>query len=176
MEAKKVLAAAHGDRAEAIKQLRQSGLKIAAAKSHRAVKEGAVGFYLHANGKVGALVAVACETDFVARTDDFKELAHDLALHIAAMNPAYLSADQIPVAVIEQERAIYRAQLRTEGKPEKMWNKIIEGKLEKFYREVCFLQQPYVKDDSQTIAQRIQTAIAKLGENIQVTSFSRLTI
>lgn len=176
MEAKKALTASDGDMAKAIEHLRKSGLKMAAQKSERAVKEGVVGTYLHANGKVAAMVAVACETDFVARTDNFKELAHDIALHVAAANPKYLDASAIPSDVIEREKDIYREQLKAEGKPEKMWDKIMEGKLQKFYGEVCLLNQPFVKDDQQTIAQLVQAAVTSLGENIQIVSFSRLAI
>lgn len=176
LEAKKALTEAKGDAALAMENLRKAGKKIAAAKSERAVKEGQVGTYVHANGKVAALVAVACETDFVARTDDFKNLAHDIALHIAAANPSYLQADDIPQTVLDKEREIYREQLKTEGKPEKMWDNIIEGKLKKFYADTCLLDQVYVKDDSLTIRDLVQQTIAKIGENVQIVSFSRLAI
>lgn len=176
MEAKKALEASHGDIAKAIEQLRKSGLKMAEQKSSRAVKEGVVGTYLHANGKVGAMVALACETDFVARTDDFKDLAHDIALHIAAANPHYLDSASVPADILHQEREVYRGQLEAEGKPEKMWDKIIEGKFNKFYTDNCLLKQVYVKDDTQTVEQLIQAAVGRLGENIQIVSFSRETI
>jgi elongation factor Ts len=151
-------------------------MKMAAAKSERTVKEGVVGTYLHANGKVAALVAVACETDFVARTKDFQDLAHDLAVHVAAANPQYLQPSDVPADVVAKEREIYQQQLKTEGKPEKMWDNIIEGKLKKFYADTCLLNQTYVKDDSLTITELVQQGVAKLGENIQVVSFSRLAI
>ncbi len=176
LEAKKALVAADGDAAKAIENLRKSGKKLAAAKSERTVKEGVVGTYVHANHKVAAMVAVGCETDFVARTDGFKELAHDLALHIAAANPLYLQPSDIPASVLEKEQEIYREQLKAEGKPEKMWDTIIKGKVEKFYAETCLLDQVFVKDDSKSINDLLQGAIAKLGENIVITSFSRLTI
>ncbi len=176
MDAKRALEAAGGDMAKAVTELRKAGLKIASKKSARPVKEGVVGTYLHANGKVGAMVALACETDFVARTDDFKNLAHDLAVHVAATNPRYLRSSEIPAEVLDEERAIYRDQLQSEGKPEKMWDKIVEGKLQKFYSETCLLDQPFVKDDTQTITDVIQAAITRLGENIQVVSFNRQTV
>lgn len=176
MEAKKALTASDGDMAKAIDHLRKAGLKMAAQKSTRQVKEGVVGTYLHANGKVGAMVAVACETDFVARTENFQHLAHDIALHVAAANPRYLDPAAIPAEIIDQEKEVYREQLKNEGKPEHMWDKIMEGKLQKFYSEVCLLHQPFVKDDQQTITQLVQAAVSALGENIQIVSFSRLAI
>lgn len=176
MDAKKALTAANGDMTTAIEALRKKGRKIAVAKSARAVKEGAVGTYLHTNGKIAALVAVACETDFVARTDAFQTLTKDLAMHVAAMNPAYLKPADVPAEIVAKEREIYRAQLKAEGKPAAMGEKIILGKLKKFYRDACLLEQPFVKDDALTVGQLIEAAIAKLGENIQVTSFSRLAI
>ena len=121
-------------------------------------------------------MALACETDFVARTEDFQNLAHDITLHVAATNPRYLDPSQIPADVLEQERDIYRQQLKTEGKLEQMWDKIIEGKLKKFYSEACLLQQPFVKDDQQTIEQLLQSAVSRLGENIRILSFSRQSI
>ncbi len=176
MDAKKALTAAAGDMTAAIEALRKKGQKIAAAKSARAVKEGAVGTYLHSNGKIAALVAVACETDFVARTDAFQALAKNLAMHVAAMNPTYLKPADVPAAVVAKEQEIYRAQLKAEGKPAAMWDKIMPGKMKKFYGEVCFWEQPFVKDETVTIGQLVESTVAKLGENIQVTSFSRLAI
>ncbi len=176
MDAKKALAAAGGDKAAAIEALRKKGQKIAAAKSERTVNEGTIGTYRHSNGKIAALVAVACETDFVARTEAFQNLAKDLAMHVAAMNPAYLKAAEVPAEVIAKEEEIYRAQLKDEGKPEAMLEKILPGKLKKFYSEVCFLDQPFVKDDAMTVGQLVEAAVTKLGENIQVTAFSRLKV
>lgn len=176
LEAKKALTAADGDMTLALDNLRKAGKKVAAAKSARTVKEGVVGSYVHANGKVAALVAVACETDFVARTKEFQDLVHDIALHIAAANPIYLQPDDVPAAVLDKEREIYHEQLKAEGKPEKMWEKIVAGKVQKFYTETCLLHQPFVKDDQQTIGEVIQAAVAKLGENIVITSFARLTV
>lgn len=176
MDAKKALTAAEGDMTAAVEALRKKGQKIAASKSDRAVKEGAVGTYIHSNGKIAALVAVACETDFVARTDAFQELIKDLAMHVAAMNPAYLKPEDVPAEVVAKEQEIYREQLLAEGKPEAMLEKILPGKLKKFYSDTCFLEQAFVKDDSLTIAQLVESTIAKLGENIQVTAFSRLAV
>lgn len=176
MEAKKALAAADGDRKLAIEALRKAGTKIAAAKSARQVKEGTIGYYVHANHKVAALVALACETDFVARTDDFKNLAHDLAIHVAAANPLYLQPSDVPANIVAKEEEVYRAQLQAAGKPEKMWDKILPGKLQKYFAEICLLEQPFVKDDKIIVKQLLESSIAKLGENIQVTSFSRLLV
>lgn len=176
MDAKRALEAAGGDEAAAITALRTSGLKIAAKKGDRAVREGVIGTYLHANAKVAALVALACETDFVARTEDFKNLAHDLALHVTAANPQYLKPEEIPAAIIEQETAVAREQLKNEKKPEKMWDKILPGKLEKFYSETCLLNQLFVKDDSQTVRDLLAAATARLGENIQIQAFHRLSL
>lgn len=176
MDAKKALEAVNGDRQAAVEAMRRRGAKVAASKSERAVKEGVVGSYVHANNKVAALVAVACETDFVSRTEDFQNLGHDLALHVAAANPKYLSPEQVPAEVLAKEEEIYREQLKAEGKPEAMWDKILPGKIAKFYAETCFLKQPFVKDDSLTIEQVVQGAVAKLGENIVITGFSRLSV
>lgn len=176
LEAKKALHESDGDQVKALENLRKAGKKLAASKISRTVKEGAIGAYVHANHKVAAMVAVACETDFVARTDDFKSLAHDLALHVAAANPLYLQREDVPEAIVKKEREIYRQQLKTEDKPAKMIDGIVAGKLKKFYAEVCLLEQPFVKDETMNIRDVVQAAIAKLGENIQVISFSRLAV
>ncbi len=176
LEAKKALTEAKGDAALAIENLRKAGKKLAASKSARTAKEGTIGTYMHSNGNVASLVVVLCETDFVARTDDFKNLAHDIALHIAAANPTYIQPSDVPVEMIAKEKEIYCEQLKGENKPEKMWDTILEGKMKKFYADVCLLQQVYVKDDSLTIADVVQQAISKLGENIVISSFSRLTV
>lgn len=176
MDAKRALEAAGGDLEKATAELRKAGLKLAAKKSDRKVSEGAIGSYVHSNGKVASLVALACETDFVARTDDFRTLAYELAMHVAATNPKYLKPEDIPTEVIAEEEAIYRDQLKSEGKPEAMWDKILPGKLARYYSEVCLLNQPFVKDDEQTVQDLITAATAKLGENIQIQSFSRLAL
>ncbi len=176
MEAKKALEAANGDAQAAIDALRKAGKKLAAEKSSRTTKEGVVGSYVHSNGKIGAMVAVACETDFVARTEDFQALAKDLALHVAAANPLYLDPESIPADIVAKEEDIYREQLKTEGKPEAMWDKILPGKMAKFYSDTCLTHQLFVKDDSKTIAQLIEESVSKLGENIKITAFSRTIV
>lgn len=176
MQAKKALHEAGGDKVKAIARLRKAGQKIAAQKSERVVKEGTVGIYLHANHRIAALVALACETDFVARTEDFQTLAHDLAIQVAATNPRYLQPADVPGDVLAAEEAVYRGQLEAEGKPQAMWDKILPGKMKKFYADACLLEQAYVKDDSLTIEQVLLAAITKLGENIQITGFSRLSV
>lgn len=176
MDAKKVLVEAGGDVPKAIELLRKRGQKVALKKADRVTKEGLVGTYLHSNGKVGVLVEVNCETDFVARNEQFKELVHNLALHIAAMNPLYVSQDQIPEEVIAKEKEIYAAQLAQEKVPANMHDKVVEGKLKKFYSDVCLLEQSYIKDEDKTVNDLITEAIAKLGERIVVGRFSRLAI
>lgn len=176
MDTKKALQESNGDYDGAVEYLKKYGQKMAAKKKDREASEGVIGNYTHTNGKVGAVVALACETDFVANTDDFKILAHDLAMHITATNPLYLVPDEIPAADIEKEKEIYRAQLKEEKKPEKIWDNIMTGKLEKYYGEVCLLKQRFIKDDEKTIEQLLNTAVVKLGENIQIKSFSRLSL
>lgn len=176
IDCKRALEEAGGDLERAVMLLRERGQKVAQAKQERLTREGQVGVYVHSNGKVAALVSVACETDFVARTDDFKTLAHDLALHVTALNPRYLKPENVPPDVVEAERQLYRRQLEGQRKPAAVQEKIIAGKLEKFYAEACLLRQPFVKDDSMTVEDLLKQAVAKLGENIQVTDFCRLTI
>lgn len=176
MTAKKALVEAKGDFDQAVLILRKSGEKIAASKASRTMKEGAIGHYVHATGKVAALVVVTCETDFVVRSQPFQDLLHDLALHITAANPRYLRPEDVPADVLDQERQVYRGQLSGEKKPAALLETIIEGKLQKFYTEHCLLKQVYVKDDQLTIEQLIQHAIQKLGENIQVREFVRLAL
>lgn len=176
MDAKRALESTGGDLEKATAELRKAGLKLAAKKSDRTVSEGTIGSYVHSNGKVASLVALACETDFVARTDDFRALASDLAMQVAATNPKYLKPEDIPADIIAAEEAIYRDQLQSEGKPEAMWDKILPGKLARFYSEVCLLHQPFVKDDELTIQDLLTAATAKLGENIQIQAFSRLAL
>lgn len=176
LEAKKALTAAGGDQKLAIDNLRKAGKKMADAKSARSANEGTIGTYVHANGKIAALVAVGCETDFVARTPDFQALAHEIAIHIAAANPQYIQPSDVPAEMIAKEKEIYASQLASEGKPEKLWESIIAGKLKKYYADVCLLNQPFVKDDQQTISDLLQSAVAKLGENIVINSFTRLTV
>lgn len=132
--------------------------------------------YVHANGKVASLVAVACETDFVARNEDFRAFAHELALQVAATAPQYVSPEDVPAEVLAKERKIYRAQLKEEGKPAAMWDKIAEGKLKKFYEDTCLLKQRYIKDDTKTIEQLLTELIAKIGENIKIVKFVYFTL
>jgi elongation factor Ts len=176
LAAQKALQEANNDYDAAVMILRKSGQKVAAKKAERATHEGLIGHYVHATGKIGAMVAVACETDFVSRSDAFQELAHDLALHAAATRPQYVKREDIPTDVIEREREVARAELASANKPEAMWDKIIEGKLDKFASDVCFLEQKFVKDESLTIRDLIQQAIVKLGENIQVREVSVLSL
>jgi len=177
MAAKKALEEASGDFDKAVDLLRQRGVKVAASKGSRATGQGLVEAYIHMGGKLGVLVELACETDFVARTDKFKELAHDLAMHVAASNPLYLEPSEIPMEVIAHEKQIYTEQLAAEGKKKgEMVEKIIEGKLAKFYQEVCLLQQPFFKNDKLTVADVITAAIAAIGENIKVKRFARFAL
>ncbi|MFA6305049.1 MAG: translation elongation factor Ts [Patescibacteria group bacterium] len=175
-DVKKALDEAVGDETKAIEILRKAGQKIAAKKADRATSEGLVGSYIHLGGKVGVLVSVACETDFVARNEDFKNFVHEVALQIAAANPLYLSPDQIPAEIIAKEKEIYAEQLKAEGKSAEMMEKILEGKVQKYYTEVCLLKQFYIKDDKLTIEKMLEQIIAKLGENIQIKEFSRLSL
>ncbi len=176
MEAKKALDEAQGDFDRAVDVLRKRGAKVAAAKGDRVTGQGLVESYVHAGGRLGVLVEVACETDFVPRTDKFKELAHDLALQVAAANPLYLTTADVPVEVVEREKRVYQEQLAAEKKTGPMVGKIIEGKLARFYQEVCLMQQPFFRDDSQTVQQVVEAAIAATGENIRVKRFVRLAL
>lgn len=174
--AKRALQDANGDVDKAITALRKSGQKVAAGKAARATREGAIGHYVHANGKVAALVVVTCETDFVARSETFQTLVHDLALQVAAMNPVYIKPEDVPAAVLVREREIFAEQASGASKPKKVIDQIIQGKLEKFFSEACLLRQRFVKDDALTVSDVINLAIQKLGENIQVREFIRLSI
>lgn len=173
---KSALDEAKGDAVKAIEILRKSGAKIAGKKAERTTKEGLVDCYIHSNGKMGVLVSVACETDFVAMNADFKEFVHELALQVAATNPTYLTPEQVPAEIIAKEKEIYAEQLKAEGKPEAMLEKIMAGKLEKFYAEVCLLKQPYIKDDKITIEGLLHNLIGKIGENIQIKQFIRFSL
>lgn len=176
VDIQKALSAADGDRTKAIDLLRKQGKKIAAKKAERTTREGIIGCYVHANGKIAALVALACETDFVARNDTFRELAHDLALHVAAMNPPYVTPDDVPEDVLEREREIAREQALAEGKPPAVVGKIIEGKIQKFFDDTCFLRQPFVKDDQLSVAEVIDGVTAKVGEKVEVRRILRLAL
>jgi elongation factor Ts len=178
MECKKALEETSGNIEAAIDLLRARGAAKAAKRAERETKEGMIGSYVHTNGKIGVLVEVQCETDFVARNDAFQQLARDLAMHIAAASPLALDAESIPSDVVERERGVYREQVRGEGKPESMHEKIVEGKLRKFYQESTLLDQVFVKDPAgkQTIRQLIQDASAKTGENVVVRRFVRFQL
>jgi len=176
MECKKALVEAKGEIAEAEVLLRKWGIASAGKKATRATKQGLIGTYIHHGGQLGVLVEVNCESDFVARTDDFKELVHDLAMHIAAADPRFIRKEDVTADVLEKEKEIARARALAEGKPEKVVDKIIEGRLQKFYEEVCLLEQPFVKEATLTISQLVKTKIAKLGENIGVARFVRFKV
>ncbi|MEN6603490.1 MAG: translation elongation factor Ts [Bryobacteraceae bacterium] len=176
MECKRALGEANGDLAEAEVVLRKRGIANAGKKSARATKQGVIGSYIHAGAQLGVLVEVNCESDFVARTDDFRELVHDIAMQIAAADPQFIRREDVTGPAIEKEREIQRARALAEGKPEKMVDRIVEGRMSKFYEEVCLLEQPYIKDNSLTVGQLIATKIAKCGENITVARFVRLKV
>jgi elongation factor Ts len=174
MDVKDALSEAGDDRDKALDLLRKKGMAKLAKKSDRVAKEGIVESYIHSGGRIGALVELNCETDFVARTDDFKNLAKELALHIAAANPLYVSREDVPAEVIEKEREIYKEQ--SVGKPEDVMQKMIEGKLEKYYEDSCLLEQPFVKDSGKKINDLISESTAKMGENVQVRRFARFIL
>src|SRR5947209_18052473 len=176
MECKAALVESKGDTAEAEVVLRKRGIASAGKKSSRATKQGLIGNYIHHGGQIGVLVEVNCESDFVARTDDFEELVHDVAMHIAAADPRFLRKEDVPADVLDKEREIARALALSEGKPEKIIDRIVEGRLNKFYEEVCLLEQPFVKEATLTIGQLVKTKIAKLGENIGIGRFVRFKV
>ncbi len=173
MDCKRALEEAQGNFDKAIDLLREKGLKTSQKKATRSAKDGLVSAYIHPGGKIGVLVEVSCETDFVARTEDFKELVKNLSMQIAASNPLYLSREDVPLAVLEKEKDIYRNQALREGKPEKIVDKIIAGKIEKFFSEVCLIEQSYVREPEVTIKELLDSQIGKLGENIIIRRFCR---
>ena len=173
MDCKLALTESNGDMAGAEMVLRKRGLASAQKRAGRATLEGVVGSYIHAGGKIGVMVELNCESDFVARTDEFKSLAHDLAMHVAAANPRFLRKEEVTPDILAKEKEIYRAQALASGKPEKIVERIVEGKMEKFYEEVCLLEQHFVKDPGQTVGQVVATHVGKLGENISVRRFLR---
>ncbi|MGA2372939.1 MAG: translation elongation factor Ts [Candidatus Korobacteraceae bacterium] len=176
MDCKNALTEAKGDVEGAIVILRKKGIATAAKKATRATSEGSVSSYIHAGGKIGVLVEVNCESDFVARTDDFKGLVHDIAMHIAATDPRFIRKDDVTPEAFEKEKDIYRAQAATTGKPAPVIEKIVEGKMAKFYEEVCLYEQPFIKEQTITVGQLIATVIGKLGENISVRRFARFKV
>jgi elongation factor Ts len=176
MDCKEALAAASGDFEKAIDYLRKKGMSAATKRSSKAAKDGTIASYIHMGGKIGVLVEVNCETDFVAKTEDFQVMARDIAMHVAASNPVYVRADEIPPETLEREKAIYREQLKTEKKPEKIWDKIIEGKLKKYYEDVCLVDQNFIKNTDITVGTLVSNMIAKTGENIVVRRFARFQL
>jgi elongation factor Ts len=176
MDCKEALVASDGDLEKAIDYLRKKGLSAATKRSSRAAKDGVIASYIHMQGKIGVMVEVNCETDFVAKTEAFGALAKDIAMHIAASNPTYLAEEDVPDAVLESEKEIYKTQALDEGKPEKIVDRIIEGKLKKFYEEVCLLNQKFIKDTDITVGTLVQNTIATTGENIIVRRFARFQL
>ncbi|HEX9902728.1 MAG TPA: translation elongation factor Ts [Acidobacteriota bacterium] len=173
MECKKALEESGGDMEKAIALLRKKGYARAKDKMSRETSEGLIGSYIHTNNKIGVLVEINCETDFVARNAEFQDMVKNIAMHIAAARPKYLAAEDIPAPVLEEEKAVIREQLKDQKKPPEIIEKIVQGKLGKFYEEVCLLDQPFIKDDKVTIRQFVQSHIAKLGENIKINRFAR---
>src|SRR5947209_3554525 len=176
MDCKKALEACNGDEEKAVDWLRKKGMATAAKKAARVTSEGSVGSYIHAGGKIGVLVEINCESDFVARTDDFKDLLKDIAMHIAAADPKFVRREDVTPEAYEREKEIYRAQAAATGKPANVVEKILEGKMSKFYEEVCLLDQPFVKEPGITIHQLIASKVGKLGENISVRRFARFKV
>jgi elongation factor Ts len=176
MDCKQALTEASGDMEQAIICLRKRGLSVAAKKATRVTSEGSVASYIHAGGKIGVLVEINCESDFVARTEDFKELVHDIAMHIAASDPKFVRKEDVTPEAYEREKDIFRAQAIASGKPANIAEKMVEGKMAKFYEEVCLLEQPFIKDQTVSIAQLIAAKIGKLGENIAVRRFARFKV
>lgn len=176
MDCKEALTNSEGDFEKAIDYLRKKGMSAATKRSSKAAKDGTVASYIHMGGKIGVLVEVNCETDFVAKTEDFQALARDLAMQVAAANPLYVNADEISETALEREKEIYRSQLLEEKKPEKIWEKIIEGKLKKYFEEVCLMDQKFIKNTDITVGTLVSNMIAKTGENIIVRRFSRFQL
>lgn len=176
MECKNALQETAGDMEAAIDILRARGIASAAKRAGREAADGSIGSYIHMGGRIGVLVEVNCETDFVAKTDQFQQLVRDIAMHIAATNPSAIRREEIDAELVERERTIYREQMREEGKPEKIWDKIIEGKLEKFFSESTLLEQPFVKNPDQTVGELIVETSAKTGEKIEVRRFARFAL
>ena len=176
MDCKKALTEAEGDFEKATKVLRERGIAKAASKSGRATAEGVIASYIHAGDKLGVMVEINCETDFVARTDQFKTFARDIAMHIAASNPLCITREEADPILVEKEREIYRQQALNEGKPEKIIDKIVDGKIEKYFTEIALLEQPFVRDNDKTVGDLINEIVATLGENINVKRFARFRL
>jgi elongation factor Ts len=165
-----------GDIEQAISILRKKGQAAAQKKAQRTTSEGLVGYYIHAGGKIGVLVEINCESDFVARTDDFQRLCHDVAMHIAAVDPRFLKREEVTPEILERERDIYKAQARATGKPDNVIDKIVNGKMEKFYEENCLYEQHFIRDEGITVKELVDAAIAKLGENVAIRRFARFKV
>jgi len=176
MECKAALTEAKGDMEEATTILRKRGLAQATKKAGRSTNEGLIGNYMHMGGKIGVMVEINCESDFVARTDDFQAMAREIAMHIAAASPQFVRREEVPADVLEREKEIYRAQMKDQNKPAQVIEKIVDGKLNSFYEQVCLMDQPSVRDPKVTIGQVVQAAIAKLGENITIPRFVRFKL
>ena len=173
MDCKEALKAADGDMEKAVDYLRKKGLATAQKRAGRITSQGQIGSYIHGGGKIGVMVEVNCETDFVGRTEQFGELVHNLAMHIAASNPVCVRREEMPIEVLEKERAIYRDQAKESGKPEKVVEKIVEGKVEKYFKEFCLMEQPYVKNPDITITDLLNEKIAQIGESLTIRRFAR---
>jgi len=176
LDCKKALVDSNGDFEAAVETLRKKGLASAAKKASRDTNEGIIGTYIHAGAKMAGMVALSCETDFVARTDRFQQLARDIAMHVVASRPLYITREEVPADLIEREKAIYREQMVNSGKPEQVIDKIVEGKLDKWLGEICLLDQAFVRDPDVTIKSLLTDSVAALGENIRVSRFERLAI
>jgi elongation factor Ts len=176
MDCRSALQEAKGDLEQAVIVLRKKGMASAAKKASRSTSEGAVGHYIHAGGKIGVIVEVNCESDFVARTEDFQEMLRDIAMHIAATDPRYIRKEDVTPEDMEREKEIYRAQAAATGKPAPVVEKIVEGKMSKFYEEVCLLEQPFIKEQTITVGQLIGQKVGKLGENLSVRRFARFKV
>ncbi len=176
MDCKKALAESAGDTEKAVDYLREKGLAAAAKKAGRIAAEGVVESYIHGGGRIGVLVEVNCETDFVAKTPEYKEFCRDIAMQIAASNPEYVRREEVPAEVIEHERAIAKAQALNDGKPEKIVDKIMDGRIEKYYKEVCLMEQTFIKDGDKTVNDIVTEKVAKIGENISIRRFARFAV
>jgi elongation factor Ts len=176
MDCKRALGESNGDIAEAEMNLRKRGIDVAQKKAGREANEGIVGTYVHAGSKLGVLVEVNCESDFVARTDDFQDLVHDIAMHIAATDPRFISKEDVDEDALNKEREVQRERALADGKPEQIVDKIVEGRMKKYYEEVCLLEQPFVKDNASTVGEMITQTVSKLGENIVVSRMARFKV
>jgi elongation factor Ts len=176
MDCKEALAASGEDLEQAVDFLRKKGLAAASKRAHREARDGVVSSYIHAGAKLGVLVEVNCETDFVAKTPEFQQLVKDLGMQVAASAPRYVSRDEVPAAELEAERQIYRAQAQRSGKPEKVIDKIIEGQVERFYKDVCLLEQPFIKQSDRTVEEIVKEAIVRFGVNVAVRRFARFQL